>query len=209
MSETQKALIKIDLDEVLRSASPMVVELGCGPKKQAGRIGVDLVELPGVDIVADIEFGLHFLPDACVDEIHAHSIFEHIRNFEQLMREMLRVLKPGGKVFCFVPHFSNPYYFSDYTHIRFFGYYTFFYFCEFDQQPERKVPIFYTDIRIDVESVDLVFTSPFRSRSWFKRLAQRIFNRSRWWQEFYEENLCFLVPCYGIKTVFKRITPPQ
>lgn len=203
MNQRDTPLIKIDLAAAL-AAPQVVVELGCGPRKAPGRIGVDLVDLPGVDVIASLEDGLPFLPDASVDEIHAYSVFEHVRNFEQLMREMLRVLKPGGRVHCFVPHFSNPYYYSDYTHIRFFGLYTFYYFCEESQQPQRKVPNFYTDIRIEVESLQMVFRSPFWRRNRFKRLVQRIVNSSPWWQEFHEENLCFLIPCYGLQVVLRR-----
>ena len=46
------------------------------------------------------------------------------------MREITRVLKKNGKANIFVPHFSNPYYYSDYTHKRFLGLYTFYYFVE-------------------------------------------------------------------------------
>ncbi|MCK5914799.1 MAG: hypothetical protein KAG92_01565, partial [Deltaproteobacteria bacterium] len=74
--------IKIDLDKVLAGPAPVVVELGCGdkaaPLSEDGRIGIDLVDLPHVDIVANLEEGLSFLPDASVDKLYARSLFEHI-----------------------------------------------------------------------------------------------------------------------------------
>src|SRR5687768_16736719 len=102
-------LVKIDLDQVLKGPGPVILELGCGKAPQPGRIGVDMIDLPGVDIVADLEMGLPYLPDACVDEIHARSLLEHLENFELVMREIVRVLRPGGTCHVFVPHFSNPY----------------------------------------------------------------------------------------------------
>src|SRR5688572_6280473 len=105
-------LVKIDLESRIRSGERIILELGCGKAPQAGRIGVDLLDLPGVDIVADLEQGLPYMPDASVDEIHSRSLLEHLDNFENLMREMVRVLKPGGTCHIFVPHFSNPYYYS-------------------------------------------------------------------------------------------------
>jgi len=135
-----RAVLKIDLEERLRSGDAIVLELGCGARRREERIGIDKLDLPSVDIVADVEEGLPFLPNDSVDEIHSKSVFEHIRNFEQLMRKMVRVLKPGGQAHIFVPHFSNPYFYSDPTHVRFFGLYTFQYFSVENRQFRRGVP---------------------------------------------------------------------
>jgi len=196
-------LLKIDLNQVLNN-KPVILELGCGRKKRPGAIGIDRVDLPGVDIVADIEDGLAFIPDSSVDEIYALSCLEHIRNFEELMSEITRVLKEGGKTFVYVPHFSSPYYYSDPTHTRFFGLYTFYYFVDSSHQLKRKVPDYYFDTKIRIISQRLVFDSPFLFRKITKRLAGAIFNSSRFLQEFYEENLCYIFPCYGIEIVFSR-----
>jgi len=197
-----ESLIKIDLEKIIDGPEPVIIELGCGPKKKEGRIGIDIIDLPNVDIVADIEEGLPFLPDDSVDEIHCRSVFEHIENFENLLREVVRVLKRGGTAHVFVPHFSNPYYYSDHTHRRFFGLYTFYYFVDEKHQLKRKVPNFYTDIRINIISQRLVFKSPFWFRRQIKKLAGLLFNCHRALQEFYEENLCGIFPCYGIEVVF-------
>ena len=88
--------LKIDLDALLKSGQPVVLELGCGPNKTPGRIGIDMIDLPGVDIVANIDHGLGFLPDASVDAIYSESFFEHVADLQRLMAEIVRVLKPGG-----------------------------------------------------------------------------------------------------------------
>lgn len=197
-----KANIKINLEQIINSQKPLIIELGCGKKKRQGAITVDQIDLPHVDIVADIENGLPFLPDNSVDQIHCRSVLEHIQNFENLMREITRVLKKDGSAHIFVPHFSNPYYYSDYTHKRFFGLYTFYYFVETKEQLKRKVPNFYTDIRINIISLRLVFRSPF----WFSRHIKKFFglliNSHRCLTEFYEQHLCYLLPCHGIEIVF-------
>jgi ubiquinone/menaquinone biosynthesis C-methylase UbiE len=195
-------LIKIDLEKVINGNEPVIVELGCGQKKKQGRITVDKLDLPNVDIVADLDDGLAFLPDNSVDQIHSRSVFAHIENFENLMREIVRVLKRQGSAHIFVPHFSNPYYYSDYTHKRFFGLYTFYYFVDAERQLRRKVPNFYTDIRINITSRRLMFTSPFWFRRRIKKLFGLVVNCHRSIQEFYEENLCYIFPCYGIEIVF-------
>lgn len=195
-------LIRINLEQVINGDKPVIVDLGCGQKTKQGRIGVDKLDLPNVDIVADLEDGLSFLPDNSVDQIHSRSVLTHIENFENLMREIVRVLKKDGTAHVFVPHFSNPYYYSDYTHKRFFGLYTFYYFVDTECQLRRKVPNFYTDIRIKIISQRLVFTSPFWLRRRIKKLLGFTFNCHRFLQEFYEEHLCYIFPCYGIEVVF-------
>ncbi len=194
-------LLRINLDEVIRNSSSLVLELGCGMKKTPGRIGIDKLDLPHVDIVADIAKGLPFLPDNSVDEIHSSSFLEHVSDLEGILREIVRVLKPDGKCHIFVPHFSNPYFFSDYTHVRFMGLYTFYYFVDDMYQMKRKVPNFYSDIRIRIINQRLVIASPFK-KNYFKKMLEQIFNINKTMQEFYEGNICFLFPCYGLKLTF-------
>lgn len=194
--------IRINLEETIKNGKPLILELACGKKKNENRITVDKVDMPNVDIVADIENGLTFLPDNCVDEIHCRSVLEHIQNFEDLMREIVRVLKSSGKAYIFVPHFSNPYYYSDPTHKRLFGLYTFYYFVETEQQLKRKVPEFYTDIRIKIISQQLKFRSVFPILHPFKKLIGWFLNFHPALQAYYEENLCYVFPCHGIEIVF-------
>jgi len=204
-------LIKTDLkkafEEGARTHKPVILELGCGPKKGSNKdqihLGADILDLPGVDIVADLNKGLGFLPDSSIDEVHASSFFAHLEHFELLMKEIVRVLKPNGVCRAYVPHFANPYFYSDYTHRRFFGLYTFYYFVDSKEQLHRKVPTFYGPTRIHIDSIEYVFKSPFRIRAIIKRIWGKIFNSSRWMKEFYEENLCQIIPCYALQVVFR------
>ncbi|MBN2180326.1 MAG: class I SAM-dependent methyltransferase [Sedimentisphaerales bacterium] len=194
--------MKIDLEKALRDGEKISIELGCGRKKTPGRITIDKVDLPHVDIVADMEDGLLFLPDDSVDEIHCRSVLEHIENFENLMKEIVRVLKPDGRAYIFVPHFSNPYFYSDYTHKRFFGLYSFYYFVKPQYQLRRKVPDYYTKTKIKILSQRLIFRSSFKLLNPFKKLFGRLINLHAILQQYYEENMCYLFPCHGIELVF-------
>ena len=189
----------IDLDELLAGQEIIRLNLGCGAERRSGYIGIDQFDLPGVDIVANLEEGLSFLPSESVDEIYSKSFLEHVVNFESLMKECWRVLKKNGSMELFVPHFSNPYYYSDYTHKRFFGLYTFEYFSKKQEFFKRKLPSFYTDFYFRTKKIKLIFTSPFFSRKVIKKLGDIVFNLSPGVQEFYEENLCYLFPCYGLQ----------
>jgi len=194
--------IKIDLDKILKNHESLAIELGSGKKKKQGRITVDNVDLPEVDIVTDLEDGLAFLPENSVDEIHCRSVLEHIENFESLMAEIVRVLKKNGTAHIFVPHFSNPYYYSDYTHKRFFGLYTFYYFVKPQYQLRRKVPDYYTNTKIRILSQRLIFRSAFKIINPFRKLFGWFINLHTLLQQYYEENLCYLIPCHGIELIF-------
>jgi len=189
-------------------AMPRVaLELGCGAtKRDASAIGVDALDLPGVDIVGDVFDVLSCFPQARVDAIATHHFVEHLDDLPRLMREMARVTKPGGEVTIVVPHFSNPYFYSDYTHRRHFGLYTFCYLAR-SSLFRRTVPTYGIEPAFDLTGVRLVFksTRPFYVRHALKRALGWLFNASTWLQEFYEENLCWLAPCYEVRyTLIRR-----
>ena len=87
------------------------IDLGCGPNKKTGFKGMDILPLPGVDFVVDLEKGFSFMADNSVDEFYTSHFLEHVQNLELIMAEIHRTLKPGGVLTVFVPHFSNPYYY--------------------------------------------------------------------------------------------------
>lgn len=197
--------LRIDLASRLASTSPIVVEIGCGDSKTPGAIGIDRMGLPNVDIVANIEDGLEFLPDSTVDVLVAKSVLEHVENLDFLLREIARVLRPSGRFEVFVPHFSNPYFYSDPTHVRCFGLYTFRYLARGMPGFRRPLPDFYTTRLFSIISEELVFTSPFRGRRQVKRVLGAIVNWNVGLMEAYEENLCWVFPCYGIRVVLKPL----
>ena len=58
-----KAELSTDVARLLDGDGPLVLDLGCGRQKRPGSVGIDAVALPGVDIVANVDDGLPFLPD--------------------------------------------------------------------------------------------------------------------------------------------------
>jgi SAM-dependent methyltransferase len=185
----------------------VALELGCGStKRDPAAIGIDALDLDGVDLVGDVFEVLAAFPEASVDSVASYHFVEHVDDLPRLIGELARVVRAGGVLTIVVPHFSNPYFYSDYTHRRFFGLYTFCYLahCALFR---RTVPTYGADLRFDVEEVELGFksTRPFYVRHAIKRVFGLLFNASRWLQELYEENLCWLVPCYEIRYALRRI----
>ena len=176
--------------------SKVVIELGCGPNPPQNIIGIDHLPLEGVHFVANLEEGLKAIPDNCVDEVHSRHFLEHIQNFDVLLKDIHRILKPGGKNFVVVPHFANPYYYSDYTHKRFFGLYSFDYFSKPEHQLRRKVPAFYDTVKFRVTHRKIIFKAPeFPIRNFFKnRILQPVFNLNPFMQELYEGSFCYQFP---------------
>ncbi|MGE4296907.1 MAG: methyltransferase domain-containing protein [Desulfovibrionaceae bacterium] len=187
-----------------REGQPVRVELGCGPKRAfEGAITVDRVDLPSVDVVADMDAGLPFA-DASVDAIFSSHFLEHVADLGAFTTEMWRVLAPGGTATHVVPHFSNPYFYSDYTHRTFFGLYTFNYFSSSSAPFKRRVPHFYNDVDFRVAEAELRFKSPFKLTNLVRRGVQRLVNLNRRTQEFYEDSLSRLIPAYEIRFVLVK-----
>lgn len=195
-------------EDLIQERAQVIIELGCGEyKKSPDHIGIDLVALPGVDIVHDLEKGLGFIPDNSVDEITSSHVFEHIIHFEELMRDIHRILKPTGIHKITVPHFSNPHYYSDYTHKRFFGLYTFEYFSKIeDQELNRKVHDFYVNFHFKVLRRKFNFKKNLSPRNIFNILiADPLFNTSNYMKELYEDKFAFMIPCKEIYFEMKPV----
>lgn len=106
----------------------MIVDLGCGLEKYDGSIGVDHKHSLKADVIAEIDgCNLPFKSNSFEGIICSH-ILEHIREFENIMREIHRIGKPNAIVKIQVPYFSSVHAFTDPTHVRFFSDETFDYF---------------------------------------------------------------------------------
>ena len=194
-----------ELLDLIKKGDRIALDIGCGPAKKPGYIGIDKLMLPGVDFIADIELGLPFLPDNSVDEIYTSHFVEHIDNLELFLRECHRVVKSTGMINIYIPHFSNPWFYSDYTHKRFFGLYTFLYFSDHNNPYKRKVPDFYSDFKFRVVEQKLIFKSPpFYYRNLFRQILQRIFNSSIYMQELYEDVFCYIFAC---QELYSKLSP--
>lgn len=184
---------------------PLKLNLGCGMRPKPGFFGVDLVEMDGVDVVADLNEGLPDLPDNSVDEIMTQHVLEHVQNFMPLMRELHRVVRPGGTIRITVPHYSNVFGFSDPTHVRFFGLYTMYYFVDTKDQPKRKLPVFYTDVRYKVDSIFINFYRDGLFDRVFGKIMSILVNKSIGAQHFYEHRLSSLYHADEITYVMRPV----
>lgn len=188
----------------LNNRNQVILDLGCGPRKRNKNwIGIDLLDYEGVDIVGDVYEIIGKFPPDSVDEVHSYHFFEHIPDVALLLKELQRVLKEGGLIEIVVPHFSNPYYYSDYTHKNFFGLYSLSYLVS-DNIFKRKVPQYQRQLDLKLESVYLRFTSPFGITRLIRFFYQLVFNSFNIMKEIYEDSWSNTFSCFEIKYILRK-----
>jgi ubiquinone/menaquinone biosynthesis C-methylase UbiE len=107
-----------------------ILDLGCGDNKHPGATGVDIADIPGVDVVWDLDGRRWPLPDSSFDLIIMRHILEHLESPVETMLEAHRVAAPNAVVEIVTPHFSSANSWSDPTHRHHFAVAAFDYFIK-------------------------------------------------------------------------------
>lgn len=104
------------------------LNLGCGEKHLEGYINIDKDPRVKPDLLLDLEKAKFPYEESSVDEVYTSHLLEHINNFNPLMEEIYRVLKPNAKTIIFAPYGLSEGGIRDSTHVRYLGVGTFDYF---------------------------------------------------------------------------------
>jgi predicted SAM-dependent methyltransferase len=92
------------------------LNLGCGQLMKEGYVNVDWDSL----IAPDVSHNLNMLPypfqDGEFDLIEAHHVIEHLDRPFEVMKELHRILAPGGVIHIKTPHFSRGFTHSEHAH---------------------------------------------------------------------------------------------
>ena len=185
----------------------LIIELGVGNKrKYPNSVTVDSSPFDQVDVVGDALEYLQSLPDSSVQTLYASHFFEHIDNPVAYLCQFSRVIRNDGKVILIVPHFSNPYFYSDPTHKNFYGLYTFSYYLS-DKLFIRRVPSYARcSTSLYLSTVYIRFRVP---KFLFVLhplcfLLNTVINSLPLFQELYEFILSPSMPCYEIEYVLRK-----
>jgi SAM-dependent methyltransferase len=109
------------------------LNLGCGRTPIPGWVNLDVVALPGVDVVADLDDCARTLlpfPENHFDWIVGTHVLEHVRNTLPLLEDLHRVAKPDAKLVFNLPYGSSDDAHEDPTHVRAYFLNSFGYFSQ-------------------------------------------------------------------------------
>lgn len=176
-------------------AGKQVLDIGCGRHKLPGAVGVDYLELPGVDVVTDLNQRLPF-DNEQFDVVYSNQVLEHIPNLIGLIEETHRLLRPNGIMVAHVPYFRSSWAAIDPTHIRQFTLNSLHYFVKGTYEHENYR---FSDTRFSHIQCYLDGNyPPGPLRFLFASLAQR------WPYRFENSVLSFLYPFQSLTFVLTK-----
>ena len=106
------------------------LDIGCGERKNEGFDGMDLRELPGVDIVWDVEKFPWPIEDETYHLVVCAHLIEHLKPWLSLnfMNEVWRICHEGATFAIAMPYPGSDGYYQDPTHCNGWNQYAFEYF---------------------------------------------------------------------------------
>lgn len=173
------------------------LNIGCGNDIREGFVNLDISQLPGVDVVCDIDKNLLPFEDNSFEYIICIDILEHVE-YIRVLKEIHRILKPGGVVEIRVPHFTSSNNFIDPTHKKMFSFRTFSFFAD-NIRYNRN---YYFDFQFsEVLSSKITFMSK-NPINWPFILFVNLNNTTR---KIYEETfLRSIAPAYNVEVQLKK-----
>lgn len=85
----------------------MLGNFGCGQFPKSGYVNVDIDPRARADIFHDLSVVPYPFDTASFSRIEMHHVLEHLPNPIPVMKELHRLLQPGGALTLSVPHFSR------------------------------------------------------------------------------------------------------
>ena len=101
----------------------------------------DVLPQVKADRYFDLNHPPYPFPDNCAEEILMDNVLEHLDDIPKVMKELYRILAPGGRLRIWVPYAKSDWALQDPTHKHYFTEQSMLYFTE--GHPYN----YYTDIR--------------------------------------------------------------
>ena len=99
-----------------------ILDLGCGKNKVKNSIGMDKIELEGVDVIHNLLSIPYPFKEQSFKVIYLRHVIEHfkIEDINIILLECYRILSLNGKLIITVPHAFSVAAYTDITHKTFF-----------------------------------------------------------------------------------------
>ena len=189
------------------SARPRL-NVGSGGDRRPGYVNLDLVPVPGVDVVANLAGAPLPFPDETFGLVLCRDVLEHV-DVVSALREVHRVTAPGGLVVVSAVHFTSRNLFVDPTHVRGYSVRTLEFFVG-DGAGETPAWLrhYYFDFSfsaIDYAAIQFNTTLGHGRLFLWDRLVEPAVNARRWAQDLYEMTfLSRLFPAANVVAVLRR-----
>jgi SAM-dependent methyltransferase len=164
---------------------PRVLDVGCGPRKYPGSIGIDMNRNTAADVICHLDRGALPFRDNAFDEVRAVHLIEHVENVIGTIEEFHRVTRSGGTIFLVTPHYTDFSSFCDPTHRWHLNSFSFWYFYPEGLHGEAS---WYSGARLRQRRLRVRLLQAWRYLG-FEFLVNHSLRFRRFW-EFY---LCYLV----------------
>jgi SAM-dependent methyltransferase len=176
------------------------LNLGCGRDIREGWVNLDSAELPGVDVVHDLAVVPLPFEDDRFTEVLCQDVLEHV-DYAPVLRDLHRVVRPGGRVLIRSPHYSSRAVYVDPTHRSAFSIDTFAFFVRDSDFAGRS---YYYDFSFErMESARITFHR-YRWQPW-NYLVEAFVNMSIGVQRYYEDTfLSRLFPASNVELVLVK-----
>lgn len=150
------------------------IEIGSGGRSRKGFIGIDIVQLPGVEIVADVDKEGIPLLDNSVEHLYSSHTFEHFVNFDFVMSEVWRVCKHEALIELKTPYLTNTVSLSNPFHKTHLTEYTFLFYGDQRIKLPKEIGGYglqhgtaneQTPVRFRQEKVEYIYNPPWHAKS--------------------------------------------
>lgn len=92
------------------------LNMGCGTDIKPDYTNLDMIPLPGVDVVHDLNKFPYPFEDDTFEEIYCKNVLEHLPDTVRVMEEIYRIATNGCKVYIRVPYWNSYITYADPTH---------------------------------------------------------------------------------------------
>lgn len=94
------------------------LDVASGQNKQEGFTGIDIADIPGVDIVHDLTCYPWPVEDNSITDVFCSHYIEHVDDLLKFFDELYRITKVGANVVIVAPYGKSDRAWQDPTHVR-------------------------------------------------------------------------------------------